>query len=68
MNKIQVKGEEKIQRKRRTRAVALPQLAASKISHKNTGYSQPDFAVGPGAAAARRSQRKVSDVILKTGT
>jgi hypothetical protein len=68
MNKIQVKGEEKIQRKRRTRAVALPQLAASKLSHKNTGYSQPDFAVGPGAATARRSQRKVSDVVLKTGT
>jgi|KBSSwiStaDraftv2_1062776.scaffolds.fasta_scaffold602794_2 hypothetical protein len=68
MNKIQVKGEEKIQRKRRTRVVALPQLAASKLSHKNTGYSQPDFVVGPGAAAARRSRRRVSDVILKTVT
>jgi hypothetical protein len=31
MNKIQIKGDEKIQRKRRTRAVALPQLAASGI-------------------------------------
>ena len=29
MNKIQVKGDEKIQRKRRTRAIAQPQLAAS---------------------------------------
>ena len=66
MNKIQVKGEEKIQRKRRTRAIALPQLAASKISHKNTGYFQPEFPGAPKRAAAIRSQSKVSDVILDT--
>lgn len=33
MNKIQTIGEIKTQRKRRTRALALPQLAASKIPH-----------------------------------
>ena len=33
MNKIQVKGESKTQRKRRTRAIALAQVAASKIPH-----------------------------------
>jgi len=36
MNKIQIKSNEKVQRKRRTRAVAIPQLAASRISHKET--------------------------------
>jgi hypothetical protein len=33
MNKIQVLGQKKTQRKQRTAAVALPQLSASKIPH-----------------------------------
>jgi len=34
MEKIQSKVCEKIQRKRRAKAIALPQLGASRISHK----------------------------------
>lgn len=55
MNKIQVKGDEKIQRKRRIRAVALPQLAASKLSHKKFDYSQPVFSIRPVKNAGRLS-------------
>ena len=57
MNKIQIKSNEKVQRKRRTRAVAIPQLAASKISHKDTDYAgarlahRPPFHGGRPAAA-----------------
>jgi hypothetical protein len=41
MNKIQTGGGYKTQRKRRTRVVALAQVAASKISHsKSSEYSQ----------------------------
>jgi hypothetical protein len=44
MNKIQTKGGYKTQRKRRTRAVALAQIAASKISHsKSSKHSQLQF-------------------------
>jgi hypothetical protein len=43
MNKTQSKSNEKVQRKRRTRAVAIPQLAASKISHKQTDYAAPGW-------------------------
>jgi len=72
MNKIQVKGDEKIQRKRRTRAIAIPQLAASKISHKKSDYSRPPFATGRRITAASRSsesvpKENVSNVRLKLG-
>jgi len=40
MNKIQVFGEKKTQRKRRNPAVALPQVIASKIQHPKGAYSQ----------------------------
>lgn len=41
MNKIQAKGEYKTQRKQRMRAVALPQITASKIPHpKSSEHSQ----------------------------
>ena len=66
MNRIQVKGDEKIQRKRRTRAIALPQLAASKISHKYSGYSRSGVSTFPRPTVAGRSQKNVSDVRLRT--
>jgi len=68
MNKIQVKGDEKIQRKRRTRAIALPQLAASKISHKYSGDSRPGVSTFPRPTVAGHSQKNVSDVRLRTKT
>ena len=68
MNKIQVKGDEKIQRKRRTRAIALPQLAASKISHKYSGDSRPGRPTGPRPTVASGSQKNLSDVRLRTKT
>lgn len=55
MNKIQSKSNEKVQRKRRTRAVAIPQLAASKISHKQTDYSGPGWAIDRRATVKGRS-------------
>jgi hypothetical protein len=56
MNKIQTKGEEKIQRKRRTRAAALPQLTASKISHKKSDYFLPASSTGSRTTIAERGQ------------
>jgi hypothetical protein len=57
MNKIQVKSESKTRRKRRIRAIALAQIAASKIPHsKGAGHSaerpfpaQERHEAGPGA-------------------
>lgn len=46
VNKIQSKSNEKVQRKRKTRAIAFPQLAASKISHKQTDYSGTGWVPG----------------------
>ena len=60
MNKIQVKSNEKVQRKRRTRAVAIPQLAASKISHKDTDYAGPGWPTDRRATVAGRPQQNVS--------
>jgi hypothetical protein len=66
MNKIQSKGNEKIQRKRRTKVVAIPQLAASKISHKQTDYSGPGWPTDRRAAVTGRPQKNVSDIGSKT--
>lgn len=43
MQKIQTKGDERIQRKRRTRAMALPQLAAGKIPHSKHSERQKEL-------------------------
>ena len=61
MNRIQIKGEEKIQRKRPTRAAALPQLTASKISHKKSDYFLPASSTGPRITVAKRAH-EVFDV------
>jgi hypothetical protein len=60
MNKIQIKSNEKVQRKRRTRAVAIPQLAASKISHKDTDYAGLGWPTDHRATVAGRPQQKLS--------
>jgi hypothetical protein len=41
MNKIQIEGPKKAQRKRRTRIVALPQVTASKIPHLKGSQTPP---------------------------
>lgn len=46
MNKIQVSGPKKAQRKRRTRIVALPEVTASKIPHLK-GSLSPSTMVRP---------------------
>ncbi len=61
MNKIQMKSNEKVQRKRRMRAVAIPQLAASKISHKDTDYAGPGWPTDRRATVAGRPLQKASD-------
>jgi hypothetical protein len=66
MNKIQIKSDKKVQRKRKTRAVAIPELAASKISHKHTDYSGPGWPTDRRVTVKGRSQQNVSDVRLKT--
>jgi hypothetical protein len=66
MNKIQVKSNEKIQRKRKTRAVAIPQLAASKISHKHADYSGPGLSTNGRATVAGRSRQNVTNARMKT--
>ena len=55
MNKIQSKSDEKVQRKRKPRAAAIPQLAASKISHKQTDYSGPGWPTDRRATVKDRS-------------
>jgi len=40
MNKIKVMGQKKTQRKQRTAAVALPQIAASKIPHLKSSQAR----------------------------
>ncbi len=66
MNKIQSKSNEKVQRKRRTRAVAIPQLAASKISHKDTDYAGPGWPTDHRATVAGRPRPKASDADPKS--
>jgi hypothetical protein len=66
MNKIQSKGNEKVQRKRRTRALAIPQLAASKISHKQTDYSGPGWPTDHRATVEDSLQPNASNVRAKT--
>jgi len=46
MNKIQIAGPKKAQRKRRTRIVALPQVTASKIPHLKGSENPAIFRTG----------------------